>query len=486
MSADHEVELKFLCAPGDLGAVLAAAPAGDDESRELISVYFDTPDLALQKAGVSLRVRESKGGRVQTLKRGEGLSREEHEAPLAGDQPDPELGPLKALLPEGGRLDPAFNVRVNRRQRSFHYQGAEIELALDQGEVTGGAGRSPICEVELELKAGPPAALFALARELSKAAPLYLSFDGKAARGQALVAGAPLQARHGEKVAFPSHATAAQAFQAVARSALGQIAANATVLRAEPEPEVVHQLRVAARRLRSALSTFKDLVADDRLSAVKADLKWLAQSLDAARDLDVFAGVVAAQAKDMASPPQGLEALTAALDAARRRAWSAASETASSARFRALMIDTTAWMETGDWLAGPETSAKAFARQALKARWRQVLKRGGRLHHADDTARHQLRIETKKLRYTAEAFASLGPKRAAARFIGRTKELQEILGDLNDLAVAGPLMASLALKPDAAFAAGELIGLRLAGKDRLKAKADKAFKRLADADLPLA
>lgn len=486
MSEGREVELKFLCAPGDLGAVLAAAPEGDEESRELISVYFDTPDLALQKAGVSLRVRESQGGRVQTLKRGEGLSREEHEAPLAGHEPDPELGPLKALLPAGGRLDPAFNVRVNRRQRTFHYEGAEIELALDQGEVTGGAGRSPICEVELELKSGPPAALFALARELSKAASLYLSFDGKAARGQALVAGAPLRARHSDKVAFATDATAAQAFQAVARSALGQIAANATVLRAEPEPEAVHQLRVAARRLRSALSTFKDLVADDRLPAVKADLKWLAQSLDQARNLDVFADVVAAQAKDMAAPPQGLDTLTAALDTARREAWSAAAETASSARFRALMIDTTAWVETGDWLTAPATPAKTFAREALNARLKRVLKRGKRLRHADDAARHRLRIETKKLRYATEAFESLCPKKAAARFIDRTKGIQEILGELNDLAVAGPLMASLELKRDAAFAAGELIGLRLAGKGQLVAKAAKALKRLADADPPLA
>lgn len=80
MASDREIELKFLCAPEDLGAVLAAAPAGDDESRELISVYFDTAGRDLQKAGVSLRVRESRGRRVQTLKRGEGLSREEYEA----------------------------------------------------------------------------------------------------------------------------------------------------------------------------------------------------------------------------------------------------------------------------------------------------------------------------------------------------------------------------------------------------------------------
>ena len=64
--------------------VLAAAPDGDDDSRELISVYFDTPDLTLQKAGVSLRVRESKGRRTLTMKRGDGLSREEYEACSAG------------------------------------------------------------------------------------------------------------------------------------------------------------------------------------------------------------------------------------------------------------------------------------------------------------------------------------------------------------------------------------------------------------------
>lgn len=174
----HEVELKFTCAPLDLAAVWAAAPAGDDVTRELISVYFDTSDHALQKAGVSLRVRESQGLRVQTLKRGSGLRREEHESPIVGLTPDVELQPLKRLLPAGESLKPAFNVRVSRRQRTLRYQGAEIEIALDQGEVTGGRARSDICELELELKSGPATALFALAAELTVAAPLYLSFEG--------------------------------------------------------------------------------------------------------------------------------------------------------------------------------------------------------------------------------------------------------------------------------------------------------------------
>src|ERR1700742_3623584 len=125
MSGDREIELKFACGPDDLAAVLAAAPksvpGGDDETRELISVYFDTPDLALQKAGASLRVREHKGRRVQTLKRGQGMVREEHETPIEGLAPDPALDPLPELLPQGADLRPAFNVRVVRRQRTFTY-----------------------------------------------------------------------------------------------------------------------------------------------------------------------------------------------------------------------------------------------------------------------------------------------------------------------------------------------------------------------------
>ena len=186
----------------------------------------------------------------------------------------------------------------------------------------------------------------------------------------------------------------------------------------------------------------------------------------------------------MANKPAGLDVLTAALEAARRRRWSKAAKTASSARFRALMIDIAAWVETGSWLAASPTPAKAFAAHALEARLHRVLKRGKHLGDVDDATRHRLRIEAKKLRYAAEAFASLYHRKSAERFIDRVKDLQTTLGDLNDLAVAGALVASLKLEPDAAFAAGELVGLRMADKDGLVRKAEKALRRLADVDPP--
>jgi triphosphatase len=478
-SSGREIELKFSCGPEDLATILAAAPAGDDETRELISVYFDTQDLVLQKAGASLRVREHKGRRVQTVKRGRGLVREEHEAPIEGLAPDPALDPLPSLLPDGAMLKPAFNVRVSRRQRTFRYRDAEIELALDQGEVTGGDQRSPICEVELELKSGPSAALFALARELAVAAPLYLAFDSKAARGQALVAGAGPYAQR-SKLALSGEVTIGEAFQAIARQALGQIATNAAALRIQPELEAVHQLRVGVRRLRSALTTFEPLLEGAGLDKLAADFRWLGQTCDAARNLDVFADETLAPAELAENPHAGLAALRKAVEAARQTAWAKAGDAVACERFRILMIDAAAWVETGEWRDDHDAKAllKPFARHALDRHLKQLRKKGKKAWIGGDEARHHLRIQAKKLRYACEGLASLYGEKRAARYLGRLKDLQDALGALNDLATAEPLIASLSLSPKAAFVAGELVGLKLAEKPQLVARAAKALDHL--------
>jgi inorganic triphosphatase YgiF len=480
---DREIELKFFCGPEDLAAVLAAAPAGDDETRELISVYFDTADLVLQKAGASLRVREHKGRRTQTLKRGQGLVREEHEAPIDGLSPDPALEPLPSMLPDGAMLKPAFNVRVSRRQRTLRYRGAEIELALDQGEVTGGDRQSPICEVELELKSGPPEALFALARELSAAAPLYLAFDSKAARGQALVNELHL-ARRSDKVELDETGTVGAAFQTIARAALRQITANAAALRLQPELEAVHQLRVGARRLRSALSTFRPALSGDGLEAIRADLKWLSRACDDARNLDVFAEETLKPAEAAKDPPPGLGVLREAVDAACAAARAAAADAAASERYRLLLINATAWVETGSWLGEPgaATPIEPFARDALKRHLKNLARRGRVARGGDDTARHRLRIEAKKLRYASEALGGFYGEKRTSRYLREIKDLQEKLGALNDLATAEPLFAALRLSPEAAFAAGKLIGMKAMGKSRLVAQSMRALDRLESTD----
>ncbi len=476
----YEVELKFSCRTEDFAVVLAAAPAGHDETRELISVYFDTPDLLLQRAGASLRVREHKGRRTQTFKRGSGLVREEYEAPIESLAPDPALEPLPSMLPHGATLKPAFNVRVSRRQRTLSYRGAEIELALDQGEVAGGDQCRAICEVELELKSGPASALFALAHELSVSAPIYLAFDSKASQGQALVAGRGPDAAGNSKAEITADFTIDQAFQAIARQVLSQVAASAAALRLEAQPEVVHQLRVGVRRLRSALATFKPVLDGEGLERLAFELQWLGRACEAARNLDVFAEETLKPVELAANPASGIVALRKALDAGRSAAWAQACEAVASHRFRALMIDAAAWLETGTWRFAKEAAdpLKPFARSALSRHLKKVRSKGRKAWDGDDAARHQLRIEVKKLRYAAEALTGVFGEKRAARYLRPLKDLQDRLGWLNDLATTEPMIKTLTLSTEAAFLAGELVGLQAAGKPKLLAQAAKALQRL--------
>jgi triphosphatase len=482
----REIELKFHCAPQDLPAVLAAAPAGDDEVRELISVYFDTPDRALERAGVSLRVRESGGQRIQTLKRGQGLAREEHEQPVEGFAPDPSAEPLRKILrPEAAAaLSPAFYVGVHRRQRLVRRGVAEIEIALDHGEVRATGGKSPISEVELELKAGPTEALFDLARELLAAAPLYLSFETKSSVGQALTAG-PGKAK--ARPALKPEATAGEAFQAVARHAVGHVARNAARLREAPSAEAVHELRVAARRLRSALATFAVLVRDERLAWVKAELRWLSEACNDARDWDVLAATAKDAAGALGAEPPGLPRLLAAIEERCARAAAPAGEAVASDRFRRLLLELAAWVETGQWLQDPArtelraTPVRLFAAGRLERRLKRVRRAARGFAKASHEARHDLRIQAKTLRYAVQAFAGLYPDRAVRRFAQPLKTLQDDLGALNDAAVAARLTAELPLDVETAFAAGEIAGIRAAEAPRRLARAGKALRQLRDA-----
>ena len=485
MSAgEDEIELKFLCEPADLPVVLAAAPPGETHEKALVSTYYDTPQGDLRKARISLRIREGGGKRVQTLKRGDGFAREEHEQEIATDGLDLSFPALKDALPPAKRkaLSPIFTVRVIRRQRTFDFGGSSIELAVDEGEVQAGERARRISEVELELKGGDCRPMFELARQLSKTAPLYLSFDGKATQGQGLIDGADRSPRRHDKAPLARGLSAAGAFQAIARNALVQIAANGAVLREADSVEAVHQLRVAVRRLRSAVSTFSDVADDDHAEAIKTELKWLAGACDEARDLDVFAESAAA----LVDPTLDLSALAPVVEAARARAHAKACAAVASGRFRELVLDTTAWVETGAWLSmGGKAHAKhrdmgaaRFAAKALQRRRKRLLKFAADLKGADDAARHEARIAAKKLRYAAEAFAPLFDADAKP-FIKSVKQLQEELGALNDAAVAAELVTRLRLKGAALAAARALLAAREGAKPKTVKGAVKAVDRLA-------
>lgn len=164
-----------------------AAPARDND-------LFDTPDQLLAKSGVSLRVRHANGQNIHTLKAsrraGVAADRAEWEWTIKSDEPDPGLltqTPVSEKLPHRPELYPVIVTDIARTIQVLQLDGGVVvEAALDQGTIIAGEARQPVHELELELRAGDPGALFRFALELHAAVPLETETQTKAERSYRL------------------------------------------------------------------------------------------------------------------------------------------------------------------------------------------------------------------------------------------------------------------------------------------------------------
>ncbi|AJA09049.1 ceramide glucosyltransferase [Sphingopyxis fribergensis] len=442
-----EVELKLEIANEDAATFEASGLLANSAKKvRQISTYFDTPEHDVANAGFSLRIRRSGKKRVQTIK-ADGASaaglfmRSEWERAAENGSPVlDDTTPLRALL--GDKADsiaPAFEVEIDRQTWNIDEGGAAIELVLDRGEVVAGQRRSQVCEIELELKSGDPAALFAFARRIAAVVPVRLGVLSKAERGYALAGAAPTRMM-AEPVVLACDATAAQAFGQIVQSCIRQFRLNESLLLASRDAGALHQARVALRRLRSAFSIFTPMIGDAG-AELRAELRWLASELGQARDLDVLL---------KRAEPGPLYDRIAAM---REATYDAVCEILASARARRLPFDVTEWAATADWSGKAGGShdgnapARDFATKALD-RFRRKVKREGRyLADIDDEARHEARKSAKKMRYATEFFQGLfehkTEKRRHKRFVKALEALQDQLGALNDLATAPDVLKRL-------------------------------------------
>src|SRR5262249_46392297 len=219
---------------------------------------------------------------------------------------------------------------------------------------------------------------------------------------------------HAKPVALGPDTSAGSAFQTIATASLHQLASNQTLM-LDGDPEALHQMRVALRRLRAAISLFSDMLHDPQTHALKAEFKWITGELGPARELDVFLKRVVAPNADRNPRGPGVIVLVRELQQQREDAFSRASAAVDSPRFRNLVLDTAAWIESGDWTRNPDKRPGAVrdgpiadaAAEQLRRRWNAILQRGERLDTLDPQRRHKLRIQVKKLRYAAEFFAGV-------------------------------------------------------------------------------
>jgi len=209
------------------------------------------------------------------------------------------------------------------------------------------------------------------------------------------------------------------------------------------------------------------------------------------------AGEPRGRADEAATPALARHALAFARISERRdAALSRAQAAVQSARFRALTLDVAAWLEAGRWRSPPDDLVRdrgdvpieTFALEQLARRWRKVRKKGRKLTRLDARSRHKLRIQTKKLRYAAEFFATLfSTKRALKRrkqFLPALELLQDGLGDLNDIAVHEKRIAAMGVRrrrsnASRVFAAGLLTGREDARIDAAMTAATDAYADLA-------
>jgi len=440
----REIELKLEVPPAairKLGDGLERLADGPVKRERQVSVYFDTRSRALRDAGLSLRVRRKNGHYVQTVKSGkDATDRLEWERALSGPAPDRQLARHTALKPFTGKktwrqLRPVFETDVTRASFPVRSGKSRIEVALDQGRVKAGKHKLSLSEVELELKAGEIADLNRLVSRFAGQAALGLA--SKAERGYALADG-----KNGCHVKAPSivlgkDMTAADGLRVIGFSCLHHLAANREAV-LKGDLEGVHQMRVGLRRLRSALSLFKQLVEGPDLEKIKESLKWMSGELADARNFDVLVRETLVPMEE--KPPTGLDILERDAKARRDRGLARAQKLVSGPRYRRIVLDTGLWLTGGHWAVSDDDMKKDLrardlsdtAREILSERTAKVARKVKKVDRLDDRKRHKLRIAVKKLRYAAGFFESLFGASAQKRFEARLKKLQAALGRLND------------------------------------------------------
>ncbi|WP_027528984.1 CYTH and CHAD domain-containing protein [Bradyrhizobium sp. WSM3983] len=492
-----ETELKFRLSPRKLSSVVPNGTSRGrrrDTSRQtLVSTYFDTRKHKLERHGLTLRVREVEGRFVQTVKAGGSgsVTRGEWESEVAGARPDlakAKNSPLDELASKrlARKLKPVFRTDVHRTAQARRVRNSRIELAVDHGRIEVGRRTRPVSELELELKSGQVADLFRLARTLERTTDAELDLRSKADRGFQLAAGTGGGAERAEPIALNHALSPRKAFSVIAHSTLRQITANADPVRAM-DSEGVHQMRVGLRRLRAAISLFKDVLPRASTARIKSELKWLTNELAPARETDVFLKESIEPVAGQGVPKRGVRAIRRKFARQRAVAFERARNAAASARYRRMLIDVMEWIEAGRPRAGDDRSIGAYAAEVLDRRIRKARKQGKQLSDLDPRQRHKLRIRIKKIRYAVDFFESLYRDRDQNRLASLSdglKRIQSALGSLNDfmahreLATEAALAAPPANRRAQAFTAGFIVGQEREAARGLMKDAAKELHRL--------
>jgi CHAD domain-containing protein len=209
------------------------------------------------------------------------------------------------------------------------------------------------------------------------------------------------------------------------------------------DEEYLHQVRVGLRRLRVVLAVALRVRADDELSSLREQVTKLGVELGRSREWDVFVTQTLAPICSRLPENAGLREVLRRSERERAKQHAGMENSLASQDFQRMLLRFGAWMQGGRQHDMQESTVGEFAIQVLARRSRQVLRRGSEVKEADPATLHALRIACKKLRYSVEMFGGLFGNAGTRDYAAALAELQDILGDLNDIAVAHRLLDEL-------------------------------------------
>jgi CHAD domain-containing protein len=476
----------------DLEQLPQVATVRGPEVQRLEAEYYDTDDLRLILAGITLRRRSGGDDPGWHLKLPAGAdTRREIRRPLGGEarRIPGELADLVRVHTRGAPLRPVARMTTIRRQLILLDQAGESLAEVAADDVSAQTlGRTATLsrwqEVEVELTGGD--------RSLLKTADKLLRGDGLSPAGRAAKLERALDGwlpKAPDRLQPTASSAAGEVVLAYLRTHTEKLKALDPMVR-QDEPDAVHQMRVAARRLRSTLRSFRQILAPDGTRELAAGLQWLGRVLGAARDGEVLAdhlqtGLRRVPVELRLGPVQArIQGHFASVRAAARTEVLAALD---SERYFSLLDD------LDGLLAAPPFSARAgkpatsvLPAVPLRAR-RQADRRMRRAWPAvpgrsRNEALHQARKSARRARYASEALVpAMGGK--AREFTRQMKRVQSVLGDHQDSVIARKVTRELGiaahLAGENAFTYGLLYEQDARDAERLQAKARRVWKKQA-------
>jgi CHAD domain-containing protein len=433
------------------------------DERVFTATHYDTPQRRLERAGITLRRRMENGNNVWELDLPREPERRLLDAAGGPAGPPPMLGKLLGGLVQSEQLEEVRTVRTRRTGVRVTDANVEtVEVLVDVKAVLDGRRvELEFTEISLRPLDGDNRPVRALTKEMRRAGAEPVR-----------------RAKRREHTDRPG----ADAVTALLRRQHARMLAHDPGVRLGDDPEDIHQLRVATRRLRAVLRSARTFYVDERTEIVRTELAWLADLLGSVRDLDVLIDRVRDDRLELDLSTQAgaahvVDLLVTEREAARGRLLKAM----RTKRYLRLLARVEELAEDPLTDRG-DVPVEKLARSEFKKLRAAVSSLGP---ETTDEKLHKVRVRLKRARYAAEVAEATAGKRAA-RFIKQAKRLQDVAGELQDAAVAEERLRLLSediVRPGGAFAAGRLVERAHARRASARSAFPKAWSQVEKSGL---